>query len=360
MKVIAFPRNPQPYQHLLYREMGVLGATVSFLEGPTGSQTVNILLLPVSLVRARLRGYEAFHLHWVYPFALPGANLLPALRAVMQFWFVLLIAVARGCGLRVVWTAHNLLPHERVFWDDLRARRSLVKRCHGVIVHNEATLRELAMIGARPARAEIIPQPGYAGHFPAEGTRARARTHLGLAADDCVLLFLGRITEYKGLPELVRRFGRLASARPVRLVIAGECLDRNLARVLRELAAQSAHPVMLSFDRVPDDELRWYYGAADCAVLPFTRVTNSASVMLTLSFACPVVVPDLPAFGHLPDGALIRYDGSGEGLGEALESVLGRSGDDLDLMRKTARDYISSTSWARAAERTFRMLAGTS
>ena len=59
--------------------------------------------------------------------------------------------------MRLVWTAHNVLPLAPVFADDLRARRRLVAACDLVIAHSKATLDQLADQGIVPRRSAIIP-----------------------------------------------------------------------------------------------------------------------------------------------------------------------------------------------------------
>jgi len=50
MRILVFPRDDlNPYQRLLYDEMGRLGARVTYLGRLTPSHTLNLLLLPAEL-----------------------------------------------------------------------------------------------------------------------------------------------------------------------------------------------------------------------------------------------------------------------------------------------------------------------
>ena len=77
---MVFPRDPNPYQGLLYGEMGRLGVRVCYLGELTLSHTVNLLLLPPELAWHRMAGARVVHLHWVLMFTLPGARRFPVLR----------------------------------------------------------------------------------------------------------------------------------------------------------------------------------------------------------------------------------------------------------------------------------------
>ena len=54
LKIVALPRDPNPYQELLYRPMREQGACVRYGGELTRSRTVNLLALPLELLAYRL------------------------------------------------------------------------------------------------------------------------------------------------------------------------------------------------------------------------------------------------------------------------------------------------------------------
>src|SRR5260370_1025861 len=54
VKVLATPRNPNPYQELLHGRLRTRGVEVRYLEGPTRSHTGNLALGPLVLAWARV------------------------------------------------------------------------------------------------------------------------------------------------------------------------------------------------------------------------------------------------------------------------------------------------------------------
>ncbi len=156
MKILAFPRDRNPYQRLLYSEMEQLGVEVTYLGQLTPSSTLNLLLLPAELAARRAAGARLVHLHWVFGFNLPGGRQFTAVRRLGQAWFGLWLRVTKRLGLRLVWTAHNVLPHTPVFADDAAARRALVRHCDVVLAHSPAALDGLRELGAVPHASLII------------------------------------------------------------------------------------------------------------------------------------------------------------------------------------------------------------
>ena len=67
MKILAYPRDPNPYQELLYRKI-INNVVIKYLEPPLNSNILGIILFPFQLVFNRILGYNIFHLHWTYNF----------------------------------------------------------------------------------------------------------------------------------------------------------------------------------------------------------------------------------------------------------------------------------------------------
>ena len=82
-----------------------------------------------------------------------------------------------------------------------------------------------------------------------------------------------------------------------------------------------------------------YLAAANLAVFPFTAVANSGSILLALGAGLPIVVPDIPEFADLPNGATIRFVNTDAGLAEALDQVEQLSSSQLEEMAGCAAQF---------------------
>jgi glycosyltransferase involved in cell wall biosynthesis len=353
MKILAYPRDDQnPYQRLLYGELRRHGAQVSYLGQLTSSHTLNLLLLPAELVAHRAAGARLVHIHWLYRFGLPWAASFPVLRWLSQAWLAIWLRTARLLGLRLVWTAHNVLPHTQVFADDARARRKLVAACALVLVHSEATLTELAALGAVPRRSAVIPHGPLVPSRPAVSLRTP-----GSGDGPRQFLFFGQVLEYKGVEDLLAAFTALPDGEAARLTVAGQCHDPQLRSRLDTLARGCGERVALRLGRVPEEKVTPLLAAADVVVLPYRRITTSGTAMLALAHGRPLIVPDVAPLTDLPRQAIVSYDRTRPGLVTALTQLARADSSALAEMSAAARACASALSWQDIAARTMSEMA---
>jgi glycosyltransferase involved in cell wall biosynthesis len=353
MKILVLPReDTNPYQELLYGEMRHRGVWVSYLGEVTGSQTLNLLLLPLQTAAGRLGGARVVHLHWVYAFSLPGSN-PPIARRATEAWFALWLWMVRLLGMRLVWTAHNVLPQSPVFADDLRARRRLVAASDLVIAHSAATLEQLAALGIRPRRSAVIPHGPFTDN--AESSRPHPPGHPGSPRQ---FLFFGKVAPYKGIDALLEAFATLPPELGAHLTVAGECGDPALAAELTRLAGQSPGRVTLRLAWCSAEDASRLLRLADVMVLPYRRITTSGSALLALGHGLPLVAPDLPGLAGLPDDAVVRYDGTTRGLRGALADMSVADSTVLAKMSSAARAYCAALNWSEIADKTLAEIAG--
>jgi glycosyltransferase involved in cell wall biosynthesis len=353
--VLVYPRESNPYQPLLYSAL-VDGSTryrIVDIRAPRGTRRV--LLHPFSaasslIAHAFTSRRRILHIHWMYAFRLPG-NRAVASRAAFASSMTFL-SLAKLLRYRIVWTVHNVLPHEPITSNDLLIRRRLARIADAVIVHSTSTLPALAAAGIPVRDATVIPHPSYVGRYPSGASRSASRAALGVPADAAACLFFGRIEPYKNVPALISAFTVVAAAQPdAFLVVAGACKDPALRSELTTMLS-SVDRATSALRRISDDELGSFFAAADVVACPFLDVTTSGSAMLALSFGVPIVAPRIGALADLPDDVGFFYEPtSPDGLSRALAHALS-SPDDVAKAAHRARDYAASMTWARAAAAT--------
>ena len=350
LSVLVAPRSGEHYQDLLYRDFDALGVRVRYTKGPTPSQSLNIILSPVVLMWYRARGFRILHIHWLFGFSLPWARRQQWARQLMEWWFGLYLRTARLLGYHIVWTAHDLLPHEQIFADDRRARDLLLSKASAVIALSESTATELRSLGARLIR--VIPIGPYADPYPVTLTREEARASFGFKDDDVVVSLIGRVEEYKGAEELLQAVTELPSSSRIKLLLAGYCPDQSYRKRVNDLVGETRGRTVSKLEWVPDEDLARYYQATDIAVFPFREITNSASLLLAQSFAKPVVIPDLPALRDIPSDAVIRYEPVAGSLVAALERVEHLSEAERLNMSAAGLAWATRFDWANIARAT--------
>ncbi|WP_374687634.1 glycosyltransferase family 4 protein, partial [Promineifilum sp.] len=332
MKVAFLPVYANPYQRLLAEGLASQGVVVEMLDG----------LPSAAWLRARRGDVDILHYHWLY--GLYMARYDTSRRTVA---FLSRLRLARALGYRIVWTAHNILPHAVGYQAALRPlhvalRRRMMRAADAVIIHCEAGRRELLARFPRRGPTHVISIGSYAGVYPLTLTRAAARAALGLDADQFVYLFLGNVAAYKGLERFVEVFQRRAGAGDVAL-IAGRNRDAALVRRLERAAAGDSR-IRLWAQFIPDDEMQRFLLAADVMVAPFERVLTSSSVMVGLSYGLPVIAPDLGCLPELiPLDAGMLYPATDpDALGSALIDI---KNSDILAMSAAARRVVDGLRW---------------
>jgi len=347
---MVYPRDPNPYQELLYKELELLQVNHRYIGELSSSHTLNLLLLPFELAVNRLRGFRCLHLHWMYRFGIPLRGRHQILRRMMRWYVVGLLEWCRMIGVAVVWTAHNVVPHGQVFDDDELGRRQLTARCAAVIAHSEETLRVLAAMGCTlPVTAVIahgpLNLPFYAGAARHPEPRTTQR-----------IVFAGRVSDYKGVEDLLEVLATYDVPPHLSCVIAGACDDPALAERLGQAAARSRIPVELRLHYLSVEELTDLLNSADAVVLPFRRTTSSGSVLLALGAGCPVIIPDLAALDDVPRACAWRYDGTLAGLAGALRDAASTSAPRRLEMSAAALAHVRTRSWPDVAKATKEVL----
>lgn len=341
MNVAFLPVYPNPYQRLLRSGLEKAGVTVTFLDG---------LPNPIWL-RENRNVVSTLHYHWLY------GLYMDRYRTPLQVArFVSRLRLARRLGYRVIWTAHNILPHRAPFPPLHRAiRRLMMATADAVIAHCEQGRRELLARFPRTGPVAVVPIGHYGGIYPVTMTRAEARSELGVGASEFVYLALGNIAAYKGLESLATAFGRVGGQDDV-AIIAGRNRDAGVVKRLSAAAARDPrirlHPAF-----VPDERMQVYLLAADVMVAPFEHVLTSSSVMVGLSYGLPVIAPDRGCLPELvtDEAGLIYQANEPEGLERALREIKRR---DRQVMSHAARRVAHGYDWDAIGRKTAAVYQG--
>lgn len=249
------------------------------------------------------------HLHWLSGLTRQLDSFEKAESAVAE-WAALL-ALLRNKGARIVWTIHNVLPHESKWPDQDQKIRQLTAEAADVLhVMTSETSRLCSEFFELPSeKVMLVPHPAYVGAQPSWISRAEARALLGISRDEFVYLSFGAVLPYKGYDRLMQAYDAVSSEapNPTRLLISGQASDSALAGKLRVWAAGRTD-IRLDLRPIPDDEIQLLFSAADVAVCPYERTLNSGAALMALSFDLPVVGPSRGAFvDNIGDNCAFLY-----------------------------------------------------
>jgi glycosyltransferase involved in cell wall biosynthesis len=344
-----------PYQELLRDGLGRVGVAVDYLDNrPTPSRSLNTLLGPFRLGWRRLRGTKVVHVHYAYAFALPWTTRLPFIRRFPRWWMSTWMSTARIVGLRIVYTAHDLLQHRKTFDDDTRVQALLIRGAHAVICLSPAGRDDLRTAFPAVAPPEIFVVPmGPPRDIDANG-RSESRRRLGIQPEDVAIVAAGRLESYKGFDLMLNALAETPPPEKVTVRLAGLCPAPDYRRVLEDAAERARAAgvdVGLDLRLLPEDDLEDLLLAGDIAVFPFRQITNSSSLNRAAGRRLAILIPDIPALRDVPDAAVARFDPNGEGLKgkgsltSTLAELVAMSPTERAAMGEAAYAWTQSPSW---------------
>ncbi len=198
------------------------------------------------------------------------------------------VASKMKSGCRVIAILDNVIPHEPHFFDKPLTRYFL-KHVDGCVTLCKEVSADLLKIKSDAVHT-VIPHPTY-DHFGDRVDKKEAEKKLGIR--DCArnILFFGLIRDYKGLDILIDAFSRLDDS--FQLIIAGEPYG-SFEKYQRQIdASPNAKRISLFPDYISDSEVKYFFSAADVAVLPYRSATQSGINAIANHFELPMIVTDV-------------------------------------------------------------------
>jgi beta-1,4-mannosyltransferase len=315
-------QHANPYNARLYTAVQAQGVAVRDLS------YINLLVRPPSVV----------HLHWPDLTFLSGPRRWRHIARLGLFFGFL--RVARLSGTRLVWTVHNLDPHEERATPRIRAahRRLLMRNVDAFL-----SLSEEGLAATREAYPELRTVPGFVtphGHYRLDydltGEMSEARDVLELAQHSRVLVSTGAIRPYKNIPQLIRSFLQRDDDGTI-LAIAGKPSSAALREEIQQAAGNDPR-VRLELSFLSPERMALWLRASNLVVLPYRAIQNSGSAVLALSAHRPVLVPALGSMRELAEQighewvSLYTGDISSEHINDAISWLVTESrSDEPDL-----------------------------
>jgi len=275
-----------------------------------------------ALTAARRHRVNLVHGHWWFPGGLMGAG-------VSRLLGLPLITTSHGSDLRLA----RQVPRATVLL------RATVRRSASFTTVSRwlATELESLVPGSSPV---VAPMPIAPGLFEPATERARDR-----------LLFVGKLSEQKGLHHLLEALGRMRTRPSLDVVGAGRVDDAHLRSMARELGLDDRitwRPIL------PQAELAVLYREATALVVPAVEEGLGLTAVEALLSETPVVafasggVTD--AVVHEETGLLVP-PGDAAGLAAALDDLLTRPDRGAALGRAGRRRVLDTFSMKAVGKR---------
>lgn len=240
------------------------------------------------IIRSAIKYKPDFiHFDWIESYYLRRNIILTYLNLPLFFSQILICKYV--FRIKLAWTIHNILPHDR---KNIKIKY-FVLRYFGKIVNFIRVLSPQTVefysskFKIDKSKIHFIGLGDYTDYYPNSVSRIEARRILQIPDNAKVLLTLGSIKPYKGIPEYLKIIKEINNT-DLYILIAGKCLDTTLEK---EIKAFKDNRIHFENKFIENDQLQFYYNAADLLILPFLEIENSGSVVMAMGFKKAVVAP---------------------------------------------------------------------
>ncbi|HEU4551469.1 MAG TPA: glycosyltransferase [Chitinophaga sp.] len=265
-----------------------------------------------------------------------------------------ILRIAKKDGhTRIVGLLDNVVPHEKRP-GDVAFTRYFLKPVDVFVAMSQSVINDLRLF--EPVKkASLIPHPIYDSYGELV-PKAAARAHLQLDAGKRYILFFGFIRPYKGLDLLLQAMADERLSRlDVQLIVAGEFYED--AAPYHQLIAQHqlGDKVLLHTDFIPNNDVKYYFCAADLVVQPYKSATQSGISQIAYHFEKPMVVTNVGGLAEtIPDGKVgFICEPEPAAIAAAIEKyyIDDREADMTAAVRVEKQQY----SWSRLAAEIYKL-----
>lgn len=290
---------------------------------------------PLSLWKHRKR-IPILHFHWPESYWRASSQFRSYSRALK---YVAMIWLAKLLGYKLVWSAHNVMPHftssEKL---EKRMRLFILEQFDLVVGHAENCENDLINVfGISGKKYVLAPHGHYEGlYLPTESRDAVIRS-LQTEQSTRLILLMGGRQDYKGVGDFIRVWVQRGRRSGMTLVITGE-LDQDLESLI-----VGRNDVRRRPQRPGRYELANLVAAADFVALPYRRITTSGAYFMALTLQVPVIAPTLPFFKqHSTHDSALLYD---QNSTTGLEDVLRKAAEGWEPDRKQLAELKHKYDW---------------
>ncbi|MBT8232663.1 MAG: glycosyltransferase [Saprospiraceae bacterium] len=249
---------------------------------------------------------------------------------ITQYWMPFM-APAFGTILRgikkgykkakCVTIVHNFKPHESRIGDK-QLSLYISNRTDLLVSLSESVSADIYN-SIKDGKVATLFHPIY-DHYGDIIDQKEAQQKLLLDPNYKYLLFFGLIRSYKGLDNLINALTLLKTNKQYKLIIAGEFYEseKKYVKLISELGLEDQ--IIINNQYIPNEQISYYFCAADAIVLPYKSATQSGVVPIAIHFEKPVIVTKVGGLTQLIQENQIGLiaESTPESIGEQIDNFL--------------------------------------
>ena len=228
-----------------------------------------------------------------------------------DYYLIVLLQLLR---FKVIYTAHDVIPHEHDTPENRTAFNRIYQRVDKIIVHAKSIKKEITrLFNVDKNKIYVVPHGSNDLFFNHQNlSKKAARQVLSIPIEKRVILFFGSIRRYKGLEYLIEAFKDVRDGvGNVMLLIAGQIHDGEPAafHYYSNLIGQLAccDDVMCINEYIPLEQVKNYFSAADVVVLPYIQASQSGVLLSAYAAGRPVIVTDTGGLSEVVENGRSGY-----------------------------------------------------
>lgn len=327
--------NGNPYQKLFYGQLERYNVDVM----------EHFELYAKSILRNRNK-LDIIHFHW-YEAGKP--NVLHEIISILHFTLKLILC--KLFSIRIIWTAHNLFPHDsrRTVFRYLR-RFILAHFSDLIIIHFENARKHIGSLFHVDLDKFVCMHHGlFSDAYSNLVNKEAARRHLSLEQEKIILLYFGAIRRYKNVEALIQAFKKIHN-KDIILLIAGSVPEEPYKKELLGLI-NGDNGIRHFFKHIDDDQVQFYFNSADCVILPYKQIFTSGAAMLSLTFKKPIIMKkcDFSDEYLTNDNSIVMDNCTEDNLAKSIAEFI----EEKNRLVVT-NDYVKKYEWAYIVDELFK------
>ncbi len=244
---------------------------------------------------------------------------------------------------KIIWTWHNIEPHEDVGNQDINGYKILAYEADLIIFHSEYAQNQCRNVYNVTGDTVVMPHGNYDGAYPPPRDRSTVLREIGLAPDLPVAGCLGAIRNYKGFDIACQAISKLNGK--VQLLCAGRH-QKEIDKIILEKEIKKINGAVYVSRFITEQEFSDYANACDILLLPYKKITGSGALLVALTLGKCVVASDLPYFREIlqkyPKTGILVKPCDPDSLSKGIMELLQVPGD---VRKKLAHDLSEEFDW---------------
>ena len=257
--------------------------------------------------------------------------------------FFIYIYLASFLGYKLIWSAHNVLPHSHFNSKlELLLRRIFVRKQDLVIGHAKNTYRMLINKGIFAKKYILALHGNYEDYYNSFDLKIN-RTSLGFSEKDIILLLNSGGKNYKDALVFIKIFLKNKYTN-IKLLVYGK-------DIMSQIDVVNHNDIKFVGGFLSNEKISSFMQLCNYVVLPYRQITTSGAFFLSITFDKPVIAQNIDFFlQHVTDDTAVLYNSDEElifKLKQIDSSLLKINSNNLSELKKKYSWHKSSKIIAR-------------